>query len=238
MEIKTSNVRVDEETLNSLPGIKRGDYVMLSVTDSGVGMSPEVQERIFEPFFTTKEKGKGTGLGLSTVYGIIKQTAGHIWVSSEPGKGTTFEICFPRVDEPLPEGQKATSPGILRGGRETILIVEDEEGVRKLTRKILSRQGYKVLEASSGGDALLLCEQRNEPIHLILSDVVMPGINGPELARRLQALAPEVKVLFMSGYADQAIFQSGILEEKASFIQKPFSARDLVEKIREVIGNC
>ncbi|NWF55743.1 MAG: GAF domain-containing protein [Syntrophaceae bacterium] len=237
LEIKTVNVQVDEENPHP-PGIKRGDYVMLSVTDTGVGMNPEVQERIFEPFFTTKEKGKGTGLGLSTVYGIIKQTGGHIWVSSEPGKGTTFEIYFPRVDEPLPESQKATSPGILGGGRETILIVEDEEGVRKLTRKILSRQGYKILEASSGGDALLLCEQWSEPIHLILSDVVMPGINGPELARRLQALSPGVKVLFMSGYADQAIFQSGILEEKASFIQKPFSARDLVEKIREVIGNC
>ena len=238
IEIETDNLRADEETSNLPPGMKRGNYVMLSVSDSGVGMNPEVQERIFEPFFTTKEKGKGTGLGLSTVYGIIKQSGGDIWVSSEPGQGTTFEIYLPRVDEPLQESQKAAFQGGLRGGDETILIVEDEDGVRKLTKKILSKQGYKILEASSGGDALLICEQRNEPIHLLLSDVVMPGINGPELARRIKTLFPGVKVLFMSGYADRTIFQSGILDEKAFFIQKPFSARDLAEKIQEVVRNC
>ena len=237
IEIETANVQADEETSNLPPGMKRGIYVMLSVSDTGVGMNPEVRERIFEPFFTTKEKGKGTGLGLSTVYGIIKQSGGDIWVSSEPGQGTIFEIYLPRVDEPLQESQKANFQGGLRGGDETILIVEDEDGVRKLTRKILSKQGYKILEASSGGDALLLCEQLNEPIHLLLSDVVMPGINGPELARRIKTLSPGVKVLFMSGYADRTIFQSGILDEKASFIQKPFSARDLAEKIQEVIRN-
>jgi two-component system cell cycle sensor histidine kinase/response regulator CckA len=237
IKIETANVQADEETSNLPPGMKRGNYVTLSVRDTGVGMNPEVQERIFEPFFTTKEKGKGTGLGLSTVYGIIKQSGGEIWVSSEPGKGTIFEIYFPRVDEPLQESPKESFQKGLRGGNETILIVEDEDGVRKLTRKILSRQGYKILEASGGGDALLLCEQCNEPIHLLLSDVVMPGINGPELARRIKTLSPDVKVLFMSGYADQAIFQSGILDEKACFIQKPFSARNLVEKIQEVIRN-
>lgn len=237
IEIRTANLQADEETSNLPPGMKRENYVALSVRDTGVGMNPEVQERIFEPFFTTKEKGKGTGLGLSTVYGIIKQSGGEIWVSSEPGKGTIFEIYFPRVDEPLQESPKGSFQKGLRGGNETILIVEDEDGVRKLTRKILSRQGYKILEASGGGDALLLCEQCNEPIHLLLSDVVMPGINGPELARRIKTLSPDVKVLFMSGYADQAIFQSGILDEKACFIQKPFSARNLVEKIQEVIRN-
>jgi PAS domain S-box-containing protein len=235
IEIETANVQADEEASNLPPGMQRGNYVMLSVSDTGVGMNPEVRERIFEPFFTTKEKGKGTGLGLSTVYGIIKQSGGDVCVSSEPGQGTVFEIYLPRVDEPLQEGRKATSPGNLRGGDETILIVEDEDGVRKLTRKILSRQGYNILEACSGGDALLLCEQRNEPIHVLLSDVVMPGINGPELARRVKTLFPGVKVLFMSGYADRTIFQSGILDEKAFFIQKPFSARNLVEKIQEVI---
>jgi PAS domain S-box-containing protein len=235
IEIETANVQADEETSNLPPGMQRENYVMLSVSDTGVGMNPEVRARIFEPFFTTKEKGKGTGLGLSTVYGIIKQSGGDVCVSSEPGQGTVFEIYLPRVDEPLQEGRKATSPGNLRGGDETILIVEDEDGVRKLTRKILSRQGYNILEACSGGDALLLCEQRNEPIHVLLSDVFMPGINGPELARRVKTLFPGVKVLFMSGYADRTIFQSGILDEKAFFIQKPFSARNLVEKIQEVI---
>jgi len=237
IEIKTADVQVGEESPNLLPGMKRGSYVMLSVSDTGVGMNPEVRERIFEPFFTTKEKGKGTGLGLSTVYGIIKQSGGDIWVSSESGQGTVFEIYLPRVDEPLQESQKATFKGGLRGGDETILIVEDEDGVRKLTSKILNKQGYKILEASNGGDALLLCEQLKEPIHLLLSDVVMPGINGPELARRIMNLCPGVKVLFMSGYAGQAISQSGTLDEKASFIQKPFSARNLVEKIQEVMGN-
>ncbi len=237
IEIQTANLQADEETSNLPPGMKRGNYVVLSVRDTGVGMNPEVQERIFEPFFTTKEKGKGTGLGLSTVYGIIKQSGGDIWVSSEPGKGTIFEIYFPQVDEPLQESLKGSFQKGLRGGNETILIVEDEDGVRKLTRKILSRQGYKILEASGGGDALLLCEQCNEPIHLLLSDVVMPGISGPELARRIKTLSPDVKVLFMSGYADQAIFLGGILDEKAYFIQKPFSARNLVEKIQEVIRN-
>jgi len=235
IEIKTANLQEDEESSNLPPGMKQGNYVMLLVRDTGVGMNPEVKERIFEPFFTTKEKGKGTGLGLSTVYGIIKQSGGDVWVSSEPGQGTVFEIYLPRVDEPLQESQKPTNPGGLLGGDETVLIVEDEEGVRKLTRKILSKQGYKILEAASGGDALLLCEQLNEPIHLLLSDVVMPGINGPELARRIKTLSPGVKVLFMSGYADRTIFQSGILDEKAFFIQKPFSARNLVEKIQKVI---
>ena len=237
IEIQTANVQADEETLDPPSGMKGGKYIRLSVSDTGVGMNPEVQERVFEPFFTTKEKGKGTGLGLSTVYGIIKQSGGDIWFSSEPGKGTIFEIYLPRVDEPLQESRKAACPGNLRRGDETILIVEDEDGVRKLTRKILSKQGYKILEAASGGDALLLCEQMDEPVHLLLSDVVMPGINGPELARRIKTLSPGMKVLFMSGYADRTIFQSGILDEKAFFIQKPFSARDLVEKIQKVIRN-
>ncbi len=198
-------------------------------------MSFDTKEKVFEPFFTTKEKGKGTGLGLSTVYGIVKQSGGNIWVYSEPGQGTTFKIYLPRVDE-VPEEirEKATGVELSRGG-ETILVVEDEEHVRKLAVQILQRQGYRVWEAAHGDDALLICERDGKSIHLIVTDVVMPGINGRELARRLSFLYPGMKVLYMSGYTDTGITHHGVLEEGMDFIQKPFTAEGLARKVREVL---
>jgi PAS domain S-box-containing protein len=238
LTIETANMELDQEYTHSHLNMKPGRYVMLSVSDTGVGMSPEVRERVFEPFFTTKEKGKGTGLGLSTVYGVVKQSGGYIWVYSEPGQGTTFKIYLPQVDEPLEEEvRKRVVKDRLPGGRETILVVEDEEEVRKLAVGILQKQGYRILEASNGGDAFLICEQAKEPVHLLMTDVVMPGLNGPELARRLGSFHPEMKVLFMSGYTDNAIFQQGVLDHGMFFLQKPFSVEGLARKVREVLDN-
>ena len=236
LTIETANVELDREYAHTHFVVKPGRYVMLSVSDTGVGMSPEVRERVFEPFFTTKEKGKGTGLGLSTVYGVVKQSGGYIWVYSEPGQGTTFKIYLPQVDEPLEEEiRKQVVKGTLPGGTETILVVEDEEEVRKLAVAILRKQGYRILEASNGGDAFLTCEQGKEPVHLLLTDVVMPGLNGPELARRLKYFHPEMKALFMSGYTDNTIFQQDILDHGMFFLQKPFSVEGLVGKVREAL---
>ncbi len=235
LTIETANVNLDQEYTHAHMGVKPGPYVMLSVSDNGVGMEAEVRERIFEPFFTTKEKGRGTGLGLSTVYGIIKQTGGEISFYSEPGQGTTFKIYLPQVDEPLEGVAPKAKNGEVPSGHETILVVEDEEGVRKLAVEILNRQGYKVMEASHGAAALLLCEESQEPIHLLLSDVVMPEISGPDFARRLKFFRPEIKVLFMSGFPDNALLQHGILDRGVYFLQKPFSMEGLAKKVREVL---
>jgi len=231
--VETTNTELDEAYARNHVSAVAGRYVMLSLSDTGVGMVPEVKERIFEPFFTTKAKGKGTGLGLSTVYGIVKQSGGNIWVYSEPGKGTTFKIYLPRVDEPLEELRKKEDK--VTGGKETILIVEDAEEVRKLAGQILRRHGYRVLEASLGGEALILCEQFKETIHLLLTDVVMPGMSGRELAGRILGLHPEVKVLYMSGYTENVIAHHGFLEKGLNYIQKPFTLESLVRKVREVL---
>jgi PAS domain S-box-containing protein len=233
--VETCNVDLGKEYTLKHMGINPGRYVMLSISDTGAGIKPEIRERIFEPFFTTKEKGKGTGLGLSTVYGVVKQSGGNVWVYSEPGQGTTFKIYLPRVDEPLEEPGKKVTPGKLPRGHETILVVEDEEEVRKLAVGILGKYGYRVLQASHGGDAFLLCEQCKEPIHLLLSDVVMPGMSGPDFARRLKYFYPEIKVLFMSGYTDNALSKNGLLDEEVFFLQKPFSVEKLTGKVREVL---
>jgi CheY-like chemotaxis protein len=208
---------------------------MISVSDTGVGMATEVRDRVFEPFFTTKEKGKGTGLGLSTVYGIVKQSGGNIWVYSEPGKGTTFKIYLPRVDEAPEELKEKAITGELLRGSETILVVEDEEDVRKLAVRILERQGYKVLEASEGLGAFLIVEEYEDSIHLLVTDVVMPKISGRELVDRMAEVRPEIKVLYMSGYTDNAITHHGILEKGMNYLQKPFTMEGLARKVREVL---
>jgi PAS domain S-box-containing protein len=235
LTIETANVELDESYVRSHLEVKPGPYVMFSVSDTGMGMTTEVRDRIFEPFFTTKEKGKGTGLGLSTVYGIVKQSKGHIWVYSVQGRGTTFKIYLPRVDEPLEEIRKEGLKKELPRGDETILIVEDEEEVRKLAGRILERQGYRILETFNGNDALAACERSTSPIHLMLADVVMPGMGGTELARHLKPLYPEIKILYMSGYTDDTIVRHGVLENGVNYIQKPFTMEGLARKVREVL---
>ena len=235
LTIETANAELDESYARNHADVKPGRYVMFSVSDSGVGMTPEVRERVFEPFFTTKEKGRGTGLGLSTVYGIVKQSGGNIWVYSEPSHGTTFKIYLPRVDEPLEELRKKTIGEELPHGSETVLVVEDEEKVRTLTVEILGRQGYRVLDASQGEDALAISEKHKGPIHLFLVDVVMPGISGTELAKHLTSLHPETRILYMSGYTDDVIVHHGVLEKGVNYIQKPFTIDELTRKVREVL---
>ncbi len=238
LTIETGNVELNEDYARNHIGTKPGRYVLLSVSDNGTGIAPEIKERIFEPFFTTKDKGKGTGLGLSVVYGIVKQSGGEIWVYSELGQGTSFKIYLPRVDEPLEE-MKGRTEGMEEPpsprGNETVLLVEDEEGVRNLAVLILRKQGYRVLEAAQGGEALLICEKHQGPIHLMVTDVVMPGMGGPELAERLGTLHPEMKVLFMSGYTDDAIVHHGVLKKGTEFIQKPFTPDGLARKVREIL---
>jgi signal transduction histidine kinase/CheY-like chemotaxis protein len=235
LTIETANVDLDESYARSHAEVKPGRYVMFSVSDTGVGMTPEVKERIFEPFFTTKEVGKGTGLGLSTAYGIVKQSDGNIWVYSEPEKGTTFKIYLTRVEETSEEaGKEAVAQGLPRGD-ETILVVEDEEKVRKLIVGVLTQQGYKVLEASYGDDALTIHEKHKGRIHLMLVDVIMPGMSGPELAKRLGSLNPKMKVLYMSGYTDSTIVHHGVLEKGVNYVQKPFTMDGLARKVREVL---
>jgi CheY-like chemotaxis protein len=235
LTIETANVVLDKEYAGSHVAVKPGPYVMLSVSDTGVGMTPEVRDRVFEPFFTTKERGKGTGLGLSTVYGIVKQSGGNIWVYSEPGKGTTFKIYLPRVDEPLEELKGEVKKEELPQGSQTILIVEDDEDVRKLAARVLEKQGYRVLVASQGSDALPLCGEYKKPIHMVLCDVVMPGLGGRELTAHLVSFHPEMKVLYMSGYTENAIVHHGILIEGMNYIQKPFTVEGLVRKVSEAL---
>jgi len=235
LTIETANLDLDQVYSREHVMIKPGPYVMLAIADTGSGMDAETLSHVFEPFFTTKEQGKGTGLGLSTVYGIVKQSGGYIWPYSEPGMGTTFKIYLPRVDEVAEREQPHTkvSPGL--GGKETILLVEDEEGVRGLTRQLLQRYGYTVLEAEHGQEALLLCERYSGPIHLLLSDVVLAQMSGRELVERLVPLRPEMKVLYMSGYSDEAIVHHGVLKAGTAFLQKPFTTESLMRKLREVL---
>ena len=236
--IETTNTTLDANSDLEHVSVKPGEYVMLTVSDTGSGMDQATLGRIFEPFFTTKDLGKGTGLGLSTVYGIVKQSGGNIWVYSEPGMGTVFKVYLPRIDNadaPTIDklGYEATAPR----GTETILLVEDEDVVRGLTRKILMQAGYNVLDAAGGEEAIRLCRTHAGAIDLLLTDVVMPGISGKEIADRLLELRPETRILFMSGYTDEAIVQHGVLDEGVEFIQKPFTWVGLARKVRDVLNS-
>jgi len=233
--IETTNVELDEGFPQSHIHVLPGRYVMVSIHDTGVGMTPEVKERIFEPFFTTKEQGKGTGLGLSTVYGIVNQSGGTICVYSEPGHWTTFKIYLPRVDEPLEKVREVVAGKGSIQGSETILVAEDERELRKLNVQILKEQGYRVLEASNGVEALRIFERQKDSVHLILTDVVMPQMGGKELADRLRSICPNIKVLFTSGYADSALAQKDLSDSHLAFLGKPFSPTGLLQKVREVL---
>ncbi len=235
--IQTANVNLQGDDLRrEYSYIQPGAYVMLSVHDTGVGMDKETQARIFEPFFTTKEKGKGTGLGLSTVYGIIKQSGGYVLVQSEPRQGTTFRIYLPQVEEAAePTGTaRATQPE--NGGSETVLLVEDEESVRQLVRETLEAKGYRVIEAENGEVALQQLNELHEALDVLITDVVMPGMSGRELAARLSATHPHTRVLYLSGYTEDAIVHEGVLEPGTAFLQKPFTLQMLSRKVREVLG--
>jgi signal transduction histidine kinase/ActR/RegA family two-component response regulator len=232
--METADVELGEAFARERPGARPGPHVRLSVTDEGTGMTPEVQARIFEPFFTTKEKGRGTGLGLSTVYGIVKQHNGYIDVRSAPGEGTAFEIYLPRVDTEASVETEGGPAGASRGS-ETILLVEDEDEVRELAREILEMAGYTVLEAPHGPDALRLCRHHQGPIHLLLSDVVMPQMSGRELARQLAALRPDTKVAYMSGYTDDALGHHGVLDPDVILLPKPFTPDSLVAGVRRAL---
>jgi len=234
LTIETDNVYLDEAYARNHIPVSPGQYVMVALSDTGEGMDAETQKQIFEPFFTTKEVGKGTGLGLSMAYGVVKQSGGFIWVYSEVGKGTTFKIYLPMV-----EGQVEHSADIapeFPKGTQTVLLVEDEEAVRELVRDILELQGYTVLSAHEGGEALQLCEQYDGSIHLIITDVVMPGMTGRELVEHVSSMRPETSVLYMSGYTDDAIVRHGVLEPGTNFLQKPFTPDALARKVHAVLS--
>ncbi|MBK8478482.1 MAG: response regulator, partial [Opitutaceae bacterium] len=237
LTITTANIELNEAYCQRHPDVKPGSYVLLSVSDTGHGMPPEVQRRLFEPFFTTKPKGRGTGLGLAVIFGVVKQAGGTIEVDSAPGRGTTFKIHLPRLGEPAEKLARANASADLPRGHEAILLVEDDQSVRELAASILKRQGYKVLAAANGGEALLLAERRAEPIHLLLTDVVMPGMNGRELSERLLRIRPGLAVLFASGYTEDTIVHHGVLSESLHFIAKPYTLQAIAQKVRQVLDD-
>jgi CheY-like chemotaxis protein len=236
LTIQAANAYLDKEYAGKHVAVVPGRYVMLAVSDNGCGMDEATRARIFEPFFTTKQQGKGTGLGLSTVYGIVKQSQGNIWVYSEVGQGTTFKIYLPRVDQEAEPLRAAERVEALAEGTETILLVEDDELVRGIASTILRQAGYSVLDAADGESALRICRQHEGTIHMALTDVVMPGMSGRVVADRLKELRPGLSVLFMSGYTQEAIVHHGVLNEGVNFLEKPFTPDALTRRVREVLS--
>jgi hypothetical protein len=234
LTIETAVAHLDENYARRRLGVLPGDYVLIAVSDTGHGMDAETKRHIFEPFYTTKQQGKGTGLGLATVYGTVKQSGGDIWVYSEPGRGTTFKIYFPKVTEAFSPGDHVPSP-ISRHGVETILLVEDEKAVRELVAEMLKRQGYRLLKAAGPLEALELSRQYEGTIHMLLTDVIMPQMSGRQLAGQLQPTRPGMRVLYLSGYTENAIVHHGVLEANVEFLAKPFSQHALAEKVRDVL---
>jgi two-component system, cell cycle sensor histidine kinase and response regulator CckA len=234
LTIETSVVELDEGYAREHLGVQPGFYTMIAVTDTGFGMDAETKSRIFEPFFTTKGPGKGTGLGLATVYGIVRQSGGQVWVYSEVGRGTSFKVYFPRVSSQVDQAKKRTGPEEARG-TETLLLVEDEPAVRNLSRKILEARGYTVIDMADPDKAIEVAATLSGPIHLVLTDVVMPSMGGADLATRIAAIRPDVKVLYMSGYTDDAIVRSGMIGVGRHFVQKPFTPASLAKKVRDVL---
>ena len=237
MTIETDNVEINQKNQHLYSVAEIGSYVNLTVNDTGSGIEPETLPQIFEPFFTTKEKGKGTGLGLATVYGIIKQSGGHIWVNSLPKQGATFKVYLPKVEETVEPKVQISEKVKQKGALETILLVEDESDVRELIGDLLRENGFTVLEAGHSGEALEICQKYERPIQLLLTDVVMPQMSGPELAKLLVPMRPEIRVLFISGYTDTAVVSQGWLAPGTAFLQKPFTQEILVNKIREVLDH-
>jgi CheY-like chemotaxis protein len=237
LTIETSSVALDAVAAAAIPDAKQGHYVLLAVNDSGIGMTPTVRAHIFEPFFTTKGPGQGTGLGLATVYGIVKQSGGFITVESESGSGTTFQIYFPVVEFGASAERAASGRKLLAHGTETILLVEDEDAVRSMVRVALQRAGYVLLEASRGTEALRVASEHAGAIHLVMTDVVMPEMSGRELVERLAPRRPDIKVLYLSGYTDDAVVRHGVLRADVAFLQKPFTMSALTNKVREVLDD-
>jgi signal transduction histidine kinase len=235
--IETQNVFLDTEYTQTHYEVVPGEYVMLMITDTGVGIPPHARERIFEPFFTTKPQGQGTGLGLSIVYSVVKQLGGHIWVYSEVGKGTTFKIYLPRAYDQANAIERTTSPVELPRGQETVLIVEDEPGVLEVATEALRQQGYTVLSAASPAEALQIAQSFREPIHLLVTDVVMPIMSGRDLAEYLTRLYPQLRVLYVSGYTENTIVHHGVLDAGIHFLPKPYTPSQLVRKVREVLDS-
>jgi CheY-like chemotaxis protein len=235
LTIETRDVDVDQAYCRLHPDSRPGRYTELSMTDTGHGMTPEVRAHLFEPFFTTKGPGKGTGLGLATVFGIVKQSDGHIEVASEPGAGTSFKIYLPAAQGPGASAEDGDGTEPTRQGTETVLLVEDEEEVRRIVRHVLENRGYTVLEARDGVEALAVAAHTDGRIHLLVTDVVMPQMRGPELAERLRTRDPDLKVLFMSGYTDDRAILHGVIDASVSFLAKPFSPRALAQTVRAVL---
>jgi two-component system, cell cycle sensor histidine kinase and response regulator CckA len=235
LRLETLNISVNSQTQSAQSFVGLGEYVVLVVRDTGIGMDPETRARIFEPFFTTKEKGKGTGLGLATVYGIVKQSGGYIWAESENGAGSVFQTLLPRVAQPA-DLRLVEEVLDFNSGGETILLVEDDPAVRRMAAEVLLSTGYRVLAAPSGADALRVAAEYDGRLDLLLTDVVMPGMTGPELARQFMAKFPRIRILYMSGYTDDAIERHGFRERTMRVLQKPFTHDTLAQGVREALG--